>query len=67
MQIAGVPRHPRYGAPIEYRAYRNMFDAMGKTLKSEGMAGLYRGIVPSVVKAAPATAVTFVAYERLLA
>ena len=40
-----------------------MYDALLRILQAEGWAGLYKGIVPSVVKAAPAGAVTFVAYE----
>ena len=63
MQIEGLQKHPRYGARAEHHAYRNMFDAMRRILQSEGFAGLYKGIVPSTVKAAPAAAVTFVAYE----
>ncbi|KAL8254247.1 hypothetical protein R6Q59_032468 [Mikania micrantha] len=62
-QIEGLQRHPRYGARIETRAYRNMFDALKRISQKEGWAGLYKGIVPSIVKAAPAGAVTFVAYE----
>lgn len=62
-QIEGLQRHPRYGARVEHRAYRNMFDALRRITQSEGLAGLYKGIVPSTVKAAPAGAVTFVAYE----
>ncbi|KAI4345432.1 hypothetical protein L6164_012557 [Bauhinia variegata] len=62
-QIEGLQRHPRYGARVEHRAYRNMLDALQRILKAEGWAGLYKGIVPSTVKAAPAGAVTFVAYE----
>ncbi|XP_020976581.1 mitochondrial thiamine diphosphate carrier 2-like isoform X2 [Arachis stenosperma] len=62
-QIEGLQRHPRYGARVEHRAYRNMFDAMKRISQAEGWAGLYKGIIPSTVKAAPAGAVTFVAYE----
>lgn len=62
-QIEGLQRDPRYGARVEHRAYRNMFDALSRIMQSEGWGGLYKGIVPSIVKAAPAGAVTFVAYE----
>ncbi|KAA8527466.1 hypothetical protein F0562_034819 [Nyssa sinensis] len=62
-QIEGLQRHPKYGARVEHRAYKNMYDALGRILQMEGWAGLYKGIVPSIVKAAPAGAVTFVAYE----
>lgn len=63
LQINGLERHPKYGARVERSAYKNMFDAIYRILQSEGSAGLYKGIVPSVVKAAPAGAVTFVVYE----
>ncbi|XP_019179823.1 PREDICTED: mitochondrial thiamine pyrophosphate carrier-like isoform X2 [Ipomoea nil] len=62
-QIGGLQRHARYGARVEHHAYRNMYDALRRILIQEGWAGLYKGIVPSIVKAAPAGAVTFVAYE----
>ena len=48
---------------MEARAYRNMYDALKRIMQHEGWPGLYKGIVPSIVKAAPAGAVTFVAYE----
>ncbi|CAH2044683.1 unnamed protein product [Thlaspi arvense] len=62
-QVEGLQRHPRYGARVERRAYRNMLDGLRQIMLSEGWHGLYKGIVPSTVKAAPAGAVTFVAYE----
>lgn len=42
-----------------------MFDAVQRILQLEGWAGLYKGIIPSTIKAAPAGAVTFVAYEMV--
>ncbi|KAL1543055.1 mitochondrial thiamine diphosphate carrier 2-like [Salvia divinorum] len=62
-QVEGLQRDPRYGARVEHRAYRNMYDALRQILHREGWPGLYKGITPSIVKAAPAGAVTFVAYE----
>ncbi|CAA0817486.1 Mitochondrial substrate carrier family protein [Striga hermonthica] len=62
-QVEGLQRDPRYGARVEHQAYRNMYDGLRQILYAEGVAGLYKGIVPSIVKAAPAGAVTFVAYE----
>lgn len=40
-----------------------MYDALRQIVRREGFAGLYKGIYPSIIKAAPAGAVTFVAYE----
>ncbi|XP_078436257.1 mitochondrial thiamine diphosphate carrier 2-like [Wolffia australiana] len=62
-QIEGLRRHPKYGEMVEGGAYRNMNDALRQILGREGWAGLYKGIYPSIIKAAPAGAVTFVAYE----
>ncbi|KAK9288247.1 hypothetical protein L1049_016697 [Liquidambar formosana] len=62
-QIEGLQRHPRYGARVERQAYKNIFDALRRIYQMEGLAGFYKGIVPSTIKAAPAGAVTFVAYE----
>ncbi|KAL3626508.1 hypothetical protein CASFOL_030057 [Castilleja foliolosa] len=62
-QVEGLQRDPRYGARVEQHAYRNMYDGLRQILHAEGLAGLYKGIVPSIIKAAPAGAVTFVAYE----
>ncbi|XP_047957582.1 mitochondrial thiamine diphosphate carrier 2-like isoform X2 [Salvia hispanica] len=62
-QVQGLQRDRRYGARVRPRAYQNIHDAIVQILRSEGSAGLYKGIVPSVIKAAPATAVTFVAFE----
>ncbi|KAM0947685.1 putative mitochondrial carrier protein [Dioscorea sansibarensis] len=62
-QIEGLQRHPKYGARLENRSYKNMFDAVRQILRQEGWPGLYKGLYPSIIKSAPAGAVTFVAYE----
>ncbi|KAG9134399.1 hypothetical protein Leryth_023784 [Lithospermum erythrorhizon] len=62
-QIEGLQRDPRYGARVERDAYKGMYDALRRIMYNEGWNGLYKGIVPSIIKAAPAGAVTFVAYE----
>ncbi|GAA0159570.1 mitochondrial carrier protein [Lithospermum erythrorhizon] len=62
-QIEGLQRDPRYGARVERHAYKNMYDGLRRIMYEEGWHGLYKGIVPSIIKAAPAGAVTFVAYE----
>lgn len=39
---------------------------MAEILKREGLQGLYKGALPSVLKAAPSAAVTFAAYSYIL-
>ncbi|KQK11392.1 hypothetical protein BRADI_2g59930v3 [Brachypodium distachyon] len=64
-QIEGLKRHPRYGARIESSTYQGMYHALKEIVVKEGVGGLYKGLFPSVVKSAPAGAVTFVAYEYI--
>ncbi|KAF3790352.1 Mitochondrial thiamine pyrophosphate carrier [Nymphaea thermarum] len=64
-QIEGLQRHPKYGARVENWAYQSMWHALRRIGGAEGWAGLYKGIFPSIIKAAPAGAVTFAAYEYI--
>ncbi len=36
-------------------------------LRNEGVRGLWKGSIPSIVKAAPNAAITFAAYEAIIA
>ena len=65
-QVAGLVRSARYGAHVGH----GWFDACGGTLRAvraiardEGAAALYKGLVPTLLKVAPAAGVTFVVYE----
>lgn len=62
-QIEGLRRDPRYGARVKRSSYKGMYHALRQILLAEGWAGLYKGIIPSISKAAPSGAVTFFAYE----
>ncbi|THU54607.1 hypothetical protein C4D60_Mb10t26890 [Musa balbisiana] len=64
-QIEGLRRHPKYGARVENQTYKNMYHALRQILHVEGWPGLYKGIFPSLIKSAPAGAVTFVVYEYI--
>ncbi|KAL6234773.1 mitochondrial thiamine pyrophosphate carrier 1 [Aspergillus navahoensis] len=46
--------------------YRGVFNTMSLIFKTQGLRGLYRGLTVSLVKAAPASAVTMWTYERAL-
>ncbi|KAL4734844.1 mitochondrial thiamine pyrophosphate carrier 1 [Aspergillus similis] len=46
--------------------YRGVFNTMGLIFRTQGLRGLYRGLTVSLVKAAPASAVTMWTYERTL-
>jgi len=66
-QVAGLQRSLRYGARVEERvAATPLLSCLANIYTKEGVAGLWKGSVPSIVKAAPAAAITFTAYEVLL-
>lgn len=46
--------------------YKGVFGTMGMIVRSQGVKGLYRGLPVSLIKAAPASAVTMWTYERTL-
>ena len=50
------------GAP---KLYKNFFDVWVQAWKKEGVVGLYRGLLPSMIKSVPAHCITFVTYELL--
>lgn len=63
LQVEGLMRDLRYGARIEARSYKGMSHAIRRILAEEGLKGLYKGTLPSIVKAAPNAAITFYVYE----
>jgi len=48
------------GRPI---LYHGMMDCFVKTIKNEGFVGLYKGIVPNLLKAVPAISISYSIYE----
>jgi solute carrier family 25 phosphate transporter 23/24/25/41 len=48
------------GRPVKYRG---MADVFSRTLKHEGVAGLYKGLLPNLVKLAPAAGISWYVFE----
>ena len=46
--------------------YRGVWNSLGMILQTQGVRGLYRGLTVSLIKAAPASAVTMWSYETVL-
>ena len=67
LQVEGLMRDLRYGARIEDKAYKGMLDAIRRILAEEGLKGLYKGTLPSLVKAAPNSAIVFYVQESTVA
>ncbi|KAL5213446.1 hypothetical protein ABZP36_024293 [Zizania latifolia] len=53
------------GAVGGRQVYRNVIHAMYCIFRSEGAAGLYRGLGPSCIKLMPAAGISFMCYEAL--
>lgn len=45
--------------------YRSAFECLGKTLRTEGLTGLYKGLLPNWLRAGPQTMITFCIFEQL--
>lgn len=45
--------------------YRSMLDCLCKTVRTEGLLGLYKGFVPNWVRIGPHTTITFLIFEQL--
>ena len=52
------------GTAIHPQTYTGMWDVTVKTLKGEGVRGLFRGITPNLLKVVPAVSITYVVYEN---
>ncbi len=64
LQVQG-PTRSRYGRG-NIPVYKGVFATMRTIVGKEGVRGLYRGLTVSLIKAAPASAVTMWTYERAL-
>ncbi|XP_052781457.1 mitochondrial substrate carrier family protein ucpB-like [Mya arenaria] len=47
------------------KPYSSAFDCLGKTLRTEGPLGLYKGFIPNWMRIGPHTIVTFFVFEQL--
>lgn len=73
------PSHPPPSSPQVIRSrlqqrvdpsrsvrYVGVAHALRLTLRREGLAGLYRGLAPNVLRVMPQSAITFVVYESIM-
>lgn len=69
-QVAGLQRSARYGQRVAASTATSLAACIKEIAVNEGIAGFYKGALPSLLKAAPSAAVTFACYDfffRLLA
>ena len=62
-QVAGLARSLRYGERVATAEFSSFASAFGTILRKEGVRGFYKGLSPGLIKSAPASAITFAAYE----
>ena len=66
-QVAGLQRSLSYGARVDQKlVVMPLLKCLAEIQAKEGIQGLWKGTVPSLIKAAPAAAVTFAAYEAFV-
>ncbi|KAI1213598.1 mitochondrial carrier [Annulohypoxylon truncatum] len=56
LQTQGTSMHPA--------RYTGIWDVAQKTVKNEGVRGLYKGLMPNLLKVAPALSITWMVYEN---
>lgn len=57
LQTQGTAMHPP--------TYTGIVDVARKTIRNEGIRGLYKGLTPNLLKVAPALSITWVSYENM--
>jgi solute carrier family 25 (mitochondrial phosphate transporter), member 23/24/25/41 len=57
LQTQGTALHPP--------TYNGIWDVAHRTIRNEGMRGLYKGLTPNILKVAPALSITWVTYENM--
>lgn len=52
------------GTAIHPPTYTGIWDVTVKTVKGEGIRGLFKGITPNLLKVVPAVSITYVVYDN---
>ena len=52
------------GTAIHPPTYNGIWDVTVKTVKGEGVRGLFKGITPNLLKVVPAVSITYVVYDN---
>lgn len=64
-QVAGLERSVSYGKRIPLSSSRSLVSCLHEIARHEGIGGFYKGALPSVLKAAPAAAITLACYDMV--
>jgi hypothetical protein len=65
-QVIKARLQQRHAGPEEARPYRGVWDATRKIWAHEGVRGFYKGFAANLLRVAPQSALTLVAYENVL-
>jgi hypothetical protein len=56
LQVSGMPGAPAYAGPL---------DCVRQTVGAGGLAALYQGLLPNMLKVLPATSISYAVYDSL--
>lgn len=62
-QVAGLARSMSYGRRVPKDVTSSLIGCLREIARHEGIGGFYKGALPSVLKAAPAAAITLACYD----
>lgn len=51
--------------PMDSTERDTMMKLLDRILKNEGVRGLYRGLLPNIIKVVPAVSISYVVYEKI--
>ena len=54
----------RHRTVLHPPTYSGIIDVAQKTVKNEGVKGLFKGITPNLLKVVPAVSITYMVYEN---
>jgi len=53
------------GFSVDHPVYRNTWDCIKTTWRTQSIAGFYKGLIPNYLKVVPSISITFVVYEKV--
>jgi solute carrier family 25 phosphate transporter 23/24/25/41 len=52
------------GTVLHQPTYTGILDVTTRTIKNEGLRGLFKGVTPNLLKVAPAISISYIVYEN---
>lgn len=65
LQVVGFERERTHFGFGQTAAYTSTWNALKTILQKEGIRGCFKGLLPSLIKSAPSSAITLAVYDSL--